>query len=132
MGFKLGGFGDKLQGMVESVKGGNVGELLQHLPLDQLPLDQLLEKLPLDQLPLDQLMEKLPLDQLLNSSFLQKFTDFASINEMLSNWGIGGHSAEALQSLPAAELNEHVQQTTSFGSFKEMLLKAAEHVKQGK
>lgn len=50
MGFNIGGLGDKLQGLVGSLKEGGVGELLQKLPLDKLPLDQLLEKLPLDQL----------------------------------------------------------------------------------
>ncbi|MFD1906317.1 hypothetical protein ACFSQ7_23590 [Paenibacillus rhizoplanae] len=58
MGFNIGGLGDKLQGVVGSLKEGRVGELLQKLPLDKLPVEQLLQKLPLE--------------QLLSSSFLQK------------------------------------------------------------
>ncbi|MFD2878536.1 hypothetical protein ACFTAO_24935 [Paenibacillus rhizoplanae] len=69
MGFNIGGLGDKLQGVVGSLKEGRVGELLQKLPLDKLPVEQLLQKLPLE--------------QLLSSSFLQKFTPFESLKELL-------------------------------------------------
>ncbi|MEI2395714.1 hypothetical protein [Paenibacillus phytohabitans] len=80
MGFNFGGFGDKIQGLVDTFKDGGVGELLQKLPLDQLPVDQLLEKLPLD--------------QLLSGSFLQKFTPFESLTELLQSGGFSAGSAE--------------------------------------
>ncbi|MDF9841152.1 MULTISPECIES: hypothetical protein [unclassified Paenibacillus] len=118
MGFNLGGLGDKVQGLMNSVKDGNIGELLQKLPLDQLPLDQLLQKLPVD--------------QLLSSSFLQQFTPFQSLKELLQSGGFTGSSAEDLKSLPQDQLNEHVNQTTSFGSLKDMLVKAAEFYTQRK
>jgi len=126
MGFNFGGLGN-IREAINQLKEGGMGGLLQNLPLDQL-----LEKLPLDQLPLDQLMDKLPLDQLLSSSFLQEFTPFASLTELLQNGGFPVTSAEDLKSLPSEQLNEHVSRTTSFGSFKDMLLKAAEFYTQRK
>ncbi|UQZ37076.1 hypothetical protein C2I18_28190 [Paenibacillus sp. PK3_47] len=118
MGFNIGGFGDKIQGLVGNLKEGKVGELLQKLPLDQLPIDQLLQKLPLD--------------QLLSSSFLQKFTSFGSISELLQSGGFHASSAEDLKSLPREEVDEHVSKTTSFGSLKDMLVKAVEFYSQRK
>ncbi|MNC57167.1 hypothetical protein D3C75_1068110 [compost metagenome] len=118
MGFNFGGLSDKIQCLVDTVKGGGVGDLLQKLPLDQLPLDQLLEKLPLD--------------QLLSGSFLQKFTPFESLTELLQSGGFAASSAEDLKSLPQEQLNEHVSKTTSFGSLKDMLVKAAEFYAQRK
>lgn len=118
MGFNIGGLGDKLQGLAGTLKDGKVGELLQKLPLDQLPLDELLQKLPLD--------------QLLSSSFLQKFTSFGSIGELLQSGGFHASSAEDLKSLPQERLDEHVSKTTSFGSLKDMLMKAAEYYTQRK
>lgn len=118
MGFNFGGFGEKIQGLVDTVKEGGVGDLLQ--------------KLPLDQLPLDQLMEKLPLDQLLSGSFLQQFTPFESLQELLQSGGFSASSAEDLKSLPCDQLNEHVSHTTSFSSLKDMLTKAAEFYSQRK
>lgn len=118
MGFNFGGLGDKIQGMVDTFKEGGVGELLQNLPLDQLPVDQLLEKLPLE--------------QLLSDSFLQKFTPFESLTELLQSGGFSAASAEDLKSLPQDQLNEHVTQTTSFSSLKDMLVKAAEFFSQRK
>lgn len=118
MGFNFGGFGDKIQGLVDTFKEGGVGELLQKLPLDQLPVDQLLEKLPLD--------------QLLSGSFLQKFTPFESLTELLQSGGFSAESAEELKSLPQDQLNEHVTKTTSFSSLKDMLVKAAEFYSQRK
>lgn len=50
MGFNIGGLGDKIQGVVGSLKEGRAYELLQKLPLDKLPVEQLLQKLPLEQL----------------------------------------------------------------------------------
>ncbi|ULO10086.1 hypothetical protein H1230_15720 [Paenibacillus sp. 19GGS1-52] len=116
MGFNLGGF--NLKGLIDTVKEGGIGELLQNLPLDQLPLDQLLEKIPLD--------------QLLSSSFLQKFTSFESLQDMLQQGGFSAASVEDVKSLPMDQLNEHVNQSTSFGSFKDMLSKAAEYYTQRK
>ncbi|WNS45055.1 hypothetical protein [Paenibacillus sp. MMS20-IR301] len=118
MGFNLGGLGDKIQGMVGSLKDSGVGELLQKLPLDKLPLDQLLEKLPLE--------------QLLSSSFLQKFTPFSSLKELLQSGGFAAGSTEELKTLPQDELDAHVNKTTSFGSLKDLLIKAAEFYAQRK
>lgn len=118
MGFNLGGLGDKIQGMVGNLKEGGVADLLQKLPLDKLPLDQLLQKLPLE--------------QLLSSSFLQKFTPFASLTELLRSGGFSASSAEELKSLPQDQLDEHVNKTTSFGSLKDLLLKAVEFYSQRK
>lgn len=50
MGFNIGGLGDKIQGVVGSLKEGRAYELLQKLPLNKLPVEQLLQKLPLEQL----------------------------------------------------------------------------------
>lgn len=50
MGFNIGGLGDKIQGVVGSLKEGRAYELLQKLPLNKLPFEQLLQKLPLEQL----------------------------------------------------------------------------------
>lgn len=118
MGFNFGGFGNKIQDLANTVKESGVGELLQKLPLDQLPLDQLLEKLPLD--------------RLLSGSFLQKFTPYKSLTELLQSGGFAVSSAEDLKSLPREQLNEHVNKTTSFGSLKDMLVKAAEFYAQRK
>lgn len=118
MGFNFGGLGNKMQGLVDTLKEGGVAELLQKLPLDQLPVEQLLEKLPLD--------------QLLSSSFLQKFTPFESLKELLQSGGFSAASAEDIKALPQDQLNEHVTRTTSFGSLKDMLVKAAEFYTQRK
>jgi hypothetical protein len=117
MGFNLGGLGN-LGDVVNKLKDGGIGELLQKLPLDQLPLDQLLEKLPLD--------------QLLSSSFLQQFTSFDSLTDLLQKGGFSASSAEDLKSLPQTQLDEHVSTNTSFGSLKDMLVKAAEFYAQRK
>lgn len=118
MGFNIGGLGDKIQGVVSSLKDGRAGELLQKLPLDKLPLDQLLQKLPLD--------------QLLSSPFLQKFTPFESLKDLLQKGGFAAGSAEEMKALPPDQLDEHVAKTTSFGSLKDMLLKAVEFYSQRK
>lgn len=109
MGFNLGNIGN----IMNQIKDGQVSELLQKLPLDKLPLDQLLEKLPLD--------------QLLSSSFLEKFTSFSSIQDFLKSGGFSASSAEDIKALPKDQLDEHVNQNTSFSSLKDMLLKAVEY-----
>ncbi|MBW4080495.1 hypothetical protein [Paenibacillus sp. S150] len=108
MGFNLGGLGS-IGDIVNKIKEGGVGELLQKLPLDQLPLDQLL-----------------------SSPFLQKFTPFESIRDFLQSGGFSASTAEELKSLPQDKLNEHVSKTTSFSSLKDMLVKAAEFYAQRK
>ncbi|MEK3758438.1 hypothetical protein [Paenibacillus sp. FSL R7-0337] len=118
MGFNIGGLGDKIQGVVGSLKEGRAYELLQKLPLDKLPVEQLLQKLPLE--------------QLLSSSFLQKFTPFESLKDLLQKGGFSAGSAEEIKSLPQGQLDEHVSKTTSFGSLKDMLIKAAEFYSQRK
>ncbi|WP_379152037.1 hypothetical protein [Paenibacillus sp. sgz5001063] len=117
MGFNLGGLGN-IGDVINKVKEGGIGDLLQNLPLDQLPLNQILEKLPLD--------------QLLSSPFLEKFTPFESIKDFLQSGGFSASTTEDLKSLPQDQLNEHVRKTTSFGSLKEMLVKAAEFYAQRK
>ncbi|MFD1774621.1 hypothetical protein [Paenibacillus rhizophilus] len=110
MGLNLGGFGD-LKGLIEKAKSpGGLMEIAKSLPLDQL-------------------LQKLPLDSLLTPEFMQKYTPFQSIGELLEKAGLGsaGDSAQRIAEVPQDKLDNQVKETTSFGSMQQLLQKAVEY-----
>ncbi|MFD1887809.1 hypothetical protein [Paenibacillus wenxiniae] len=82
----------------------------------------------ISKLPLDQIIQKLPLDKLLTPEFMQKYTPFQSIGELLQKAGLGTNtdSADKVKEVPKDQLDTHVSQNTQFGSLQQMLQKAAE------
>ncbi|MDT3424749.1 hypothetical protein J2Z22_000261 [Paenibacillus forsythiae] len=109
MGLNLGGFGD-LKGLIEKAKApGGLMEIAKSLPLDQL-------------------LEKLPLDRLLTPEFMQKYTPFQSIGELLQKAGLGSaaDSAQRIAEVPRDQLDAQVKENTSFGSMQQLLQKAVE------
>ncbi len=82
----------------------------------------------ISKLPLDQIIQKLPLDKLLTPEFMQKYTPFQSIGDLLQKAGLGTStdSADKVKEVPKDQLDTHVSQNTQFGSLQQMLQKAAE------
>ncbi|NJJ40730.1 hypothetical protein [Paenibacillus apii] len=110
MGFNLGGFVD-LKGLIE--KGKSPGGLMEIA----------------NSLPLDQLLQKLPLDNLLTPEFMQKYTPFQSVGELLEKAGLGSHgdSVQRVTEVPQDKLDQQVKAKTSFGSMQQLLQKAVEY-----
>lgn len=69
------------------------------------------------------------LNEVFTSKFMQKFTQFNSINDFLSSGGFIINSEEDYDSIPDAEIDAYVVKTTQFSSWKEMLLDAIDTYK---
>ena len=109
MGFNLDGFGNWKELVGKAKSPGGLLELAKRLPLHQL-------------------LKQLPLDKLLTDAFMQKYTPFRSIGDLLAKTGLGQLSdgSDKVKELPEGLLDEKVAQHTSFGSMGHMLQKAAE------
>ncbi|WP_017815077.1 hypothetical protein [Paenibacillus shenyangensis] len=82
----------------------------------------------LNKLPLDKIIQKLPLEKLLTPEFMQKYTSFKSVGEMLQKMGLGSNNDSATQVMlvPKDKMDNQLSQNTQFSSLQQMLQKAAE------
>ncbi|WP_046214138.1 hypothetical protein [Paenibacillus wulumuqiensis] len=82
----------------------------------------------LNKLPLDKIIQKLPLEKLLTPEFMQKYTSFKSVGEMLQKMGLGSNndSANQVMLVPKDKMDNQLSQNTQFSSLQQMLQKAAE------
>lgn len=74
----------------------------------------------------EQLSGTYRIDEILSSQFMRKHTRFSSFTEMLNASKWKGSTAEQFEAIPDAEWDAYVRQIAKFGSWKEMLSKAAE------
>lgn len=65
-------------------------------------------------------------DDLFISTFMRKYTNFSSFDEFLKNGNFTVNSQEDFESIPDAEMDDHVSKTTKFSSWQNMLNKAVE------
>lgn len=63
---------------------------------------------------------------LFTAEFMQQYTQFKSIDELLSSGGFVVNSEEDYVAIPDEEIDAHVAKTTRFSSWKEMLTDAIE------
>jgi len=84
---------------------------------------------------LDKLQEKLkklertqsvPFDKLFNSGFMNRYSQFTNIEEFFDKGGFEFESEDEFENIPEDKLDQHVQATTNFGKWQEMLTKAGE------
>ncbi|TGE33466.1 hypothetical protein E4K68_08150 [Desulfosporosinus sp. Sb-LF] len=57
---------------------------------------------------------------------MQRYTQFESIEELLSSGGFEVNSEEDYEAIPDEDIDIHVAKTTNFSSWKEMLTDAVE------
>lgn len=67
---------------------------------------------------------------LFSTEFMHQYSQFDSIEELLSSGGFVVNSEEDYEAIPDKEIDAHVKKTTKFNSWKEMLLNAVDHFKQ--
>lgn len=70
-------------------------------------------------------LDNLKLDELLSDSFIAKHTQLKSVKEFIDKSGFDVKSILDFKNLPAGKLDGFVKSISSFGSWKEMLAKAA-------
>lgn len=67
--------------------------------------------------------------ELFNSSFMAKYTDFKTFEELLSFGGYVVNSKEDFEAIPDVEFDKLISKKTKFTSWKEMYTRAAkEHI----
>ena len=59
------------------------------------------------------------LTKLFTSKFMHQYTQFESIEELLSSGGFEVNSQEDYEAIPDEDIDAHVVKTTKFGSWKE-------------
>jgi len=68
---------------------------------------------------------KLDFGELLSGDFLQKFTQFGSVKDLLAKVGVG--KVEELGSVDENKLNSVAKENSSFGSWQEMIKAAKDN-----
>ncbi|WP_242877545.1 hypothetical protein [Desulfosporosinus sp. BG] len=63
---------------------------------------------------------------LFTSEFMQQYTQFESIEDLLSSGGFVINSEEDYEAIPDEDIDAHVAKTTKFNSWKELLTNAIE------
>ena len=58
--------------------------------------------------------------------FMKQYTEFESIQELLSSGGFFINSEEDYEAIPDQDIDAYIQKTTKFGSWREMLINALE------
>ncbi|SHI30439.1 hypothetical protein [Desulfosporosinus lacus] len=66
----------------------------------------------------------IPFTDLFSSQFMQQYTQFDSIDELLSSGGFEVNSEEDYEAISDEDIDAHVVKTTKFNSWKEMLTNA--------
>lgn len=67
---------------------------------------------------------QVPFSELFAPAFMRKYTDFATIDEMLEATGYQVDSVEDFKAIPDAPWDSFVQQRTKFSDWREMIQKA--------
>lgn len=63
--------------------------------------------------------------ELFTASFMQKYTPFSSLDELLNAGGFNVESQEDFEAIPYIEFDKHIAATTKFSSWEDMLDEAA-------
>lgn len=64
--------------------------------------------------------------ELFTSDFMRHYTQYESIDELLSSGGFVVNSEEDYEAIPDEAIDAHVRKTTNFLSWKEMLTEAVD------
>lgn len=64
--------------------------------------------------------------ELFTSEFMKLYTQYDSIEELLSSGGFEVNSEEDYEAIPDEDIDAHVSKTTNFSSWREMLTEAVE------
>ena len=70
--------------------------------------------------------EDIPFDILFPDSFMMKYTDFYSIDEMLTKSGYKVETLEDIENIPNDGWNKYIKTTTRFKNWEDMLMLAIE------
>lgn len=68
--------------------------------------------------------KEVPLSDLFPSSFMRKYTNFSSLDELFNAGGFKIESQEDFEAIPDSELDKHISATTKFSSWQNMLNEA--------
>lgn len=69
----------------------------------------------------------IPFDELFNKNFMIHYTQQSTIDEFFKAGGFEFESEKEFENLSEDKLDQHVQSSTNFNSWREMLNKAGEH-----
>ena len=69
---------------------------------------------------------EVPIEEILTPDFVSSYSKYASIDSFFEAGGFNFESQEEFEHVPDEELDAHVQATTNFGSWDEMLTEAGE------
>ncbi|HEY8909104.1 MAG TPA: hypothetical protein VIM51_02330 [Desulfosporosinus sp.] len=75
---------------------------------------------------IEDLEGSIPLADLFPSGFMHQYTQFDSIDELLSSGGFNINSAEDYEAIPDETIDAHVAKTTKFDSWQDLLTHAIE------
>ncbi len=70
--------------------------------------------------------QEVPIEEILTPDFLSSCSKYASIDSFFEAGGFSFESQKEFEQIPDEELEAHVQATTKFGSWDEMLTEAGE------
>lgn len=68
--------------------------------------------------------EPTPINKLLTKSFMEKYTDFSSFDELLENSNFTVNTNTDFENLPKEEFDNYIDSVTKFSSWSEMIKKA--------
>lgn len=71
--------------------------------------------------------QNVPFDELFTPSFMQKYTDFSSFDELLEKGGFVVNSQEDFEKIPDDVFDEHISKNTKFSTWGDMLDNATEN-----
>ena len=69
--------------------------------------------------------KKVPFSELFPTSFMQKYTSFSSMNELLEAGGFHIESEEDFKAIPDDAFDKHIATTTNFKNWEDMLREAS-------
>jgi hypothetical protein len=67
---------------------------------------------------------EVPFSELFNSYFMQKYTNFSTLEELIEAGGFKVDSEEDFKAIPDQEWGVHIAKTTKFANWQEMMEKA--------
>lgn len=67
---------------------------------------------------------EIPFSELFNSYFMQRYTNFSTMEELIEAGGFKVESAEDFKTLPDQEWDAHIAKATRFANCQEMMEKA--------
>lgn len=68
---------------------------------------------------------QVPFSELFNSSFMQRYTNFASIEALIDAGGFKVETPEDFKAIPDDDWEKHIAKTTNFSNWQEMMNEAA-------